>query len=145
MRSDSRLPAHISVLRISRDRLRVTIRQVTTERGRSSHTIVSARDKRASAAFLTELLGLQPAVPFGPFMSVQLENGVALDFCDDDGEITSQHYAFLVSEAEFDQIFARIRARDLAYWADPYRKRRGEINTRDGGRGLCVLDTRPGC
>ena len=59
---------------------------------------MSARDKRASAAFLTELLGLQPAVPFGPFMSVQLENGVALGFGDDDGEIASQHYAFLVRD-----------------------------------------------
>jgi catechol 2,3-dioxygenase-like lactoylglutathione lyase family enzyme len=101
---------------------------------------VSAHDKRASAAFLTELLGLQPAVPFGPFMSVQLENGVALDFCDDDGEITSQHYAFLVSEAEFEQIFGRIKERKLDHWGDPAREKPGEIYTWNGGRGVYFLD-----
>jgi extradiol dioxygenase family protein len=86
------------------------------------------------------LLGLKPAVPFGPFMSVQLGNDVALDFCDDDGTIVSQHYAFLVSEAEFDQIFGRVKARGLTYWADPARKQKGEINAHFGGRGVYFED-----
>jgi hypothetical protein len=47
-----------------------------------------------------------------------------------------QHYAFLVSDSEFDQIFGRIRARGLPYWADPGRHRPGETNTNDGGRGV---------
>jgi hypothetical protein len=53
-----------------------------------------------------------------------------------DGEIAPQHYAFLVSEAEFDEIFARVRGRKLPYWADPGRAKPGEINRHDGGRGL---------
>jgi hypothetical protein len=83
---------------------------------------------------------LKPAVPFGPFMSVQLDNEVALDYVDDDGEIESRHYAFLVSEAEFDQIFARIKARKLEHWGDPARKHPGEIYTWNGGRGVYFLD-----
>jgi len=105
-----------------------------------NHTIVAAHDRRQSATFLTELLGLAAPEPFGPFMVVEVANGVSLDFADTDGQITSQHYAFLVSEAEFDEILARIRARDLPYWADPSRARPGEINHNDGGRGVYFPD-----
>jgi catechol 2,3-dioxygenase-like lactoylglutathione lyase family enzyme len=65
---------------------------------------------------------------------------VTLDFAESDGEITPQHYAFLVSEPEFDQIFGRIQGRDLPYWADPRRRRPGEINHNDGGRGVYFPD-----
>ena len=105
-----------------------------------NHTIVHARDKRASANFLAEIMGLPAPVPFGPFMGVNTGNEVTLDFLETDEEIQTQHYAFLVSESEFDQIFGRIRDRQLAYWADPYRRQRGEINTRDGGRGVYFQD-----
>ena len=102
-----------------------------------NHTIVARRDQQRSAAFLTGLLGLAAATRFGPFLVVEVDNGVSLDFADwtDEGEIPRQHYAFLVGEAEFDEIFGRIRARDLAYWADPHHDVPGEINTRDGGPG----------
>jgi catechol 2,3-dioxygenase-like lactoylglutathione lyase family enzyme len=101
-----------------------------------NHTIVNARDKRASAAFLSEMLGLKPPSSFGPFLVVETENGVSLDFIENHAQITPQHYAFLVSEREFDEIFERIRARRLPYWADPGRRRPGELNTNDGGRGV---------
>ena len=65
---------------------------------------------------------------------------VSVDFYDNDGEISAQHYAFLISEEEFDQIFGRVRGRNLQYWADPYRKRPGEINRNDGGRGVYFED-----
>ena len=105
-----------------------------------NHTIVYSRDKRASAAFLSEVLGLPAPVPFGPFMGVQAGNEVTLDFIDADGEITAQHYAFLINEAEFDEILARIRERKLPYWADPAQRQHGKINTRDGGRGVYFED-----
>lgn len=101
-----------------------------------NHTIVRSRDKRESATFLSEMLGVAAPVPFGPFLVVEVDNGVSLDFDDDVDEIVPQHYAFLVSEDEFDQIFGRIRERGLSYWADPGRRRPGEINTNDGGRGV---------
>jgi catechol 2,3-dioxygenase-like lactoylglutathione lyase family enzyme len=105
-----------------------------------NHTIVWCRDRRRSAGFLTGLFGLPPATEFGPFLVVELGNGVSLDFHAVDGAVAKQHYAFLVSEAEFDQIFGRIHARGLAYWADPSRQRPGEINHNDGGRGVYFED-----
>ena len=105
-----------------------------------NHTIVYARDKRASAKFMSEILGCPAPVPFGPFLGVQTGNEVTLDFMNADEKISPQHYAFLITESEFDEIFARIRARKLRYWADPAQQQQGEINTRDGGRGLYFED-----
>lgn len=105
-----------------------------------NHTIVAAHDRQASAAFLAEMLGLPAPTRFGPFAVVTLANGVSLDFADADGEITPQHYAFLVSEDDFDVIFGRIQARGIDYWADPGRRRPGEINHNDGGRGVYFPD-----
>ena len=100
-----------------------------------NHTIVAARDRHASAAFLADILGLPAPKAWGPFVMVEVDNDMTLDFMDTD-EITSQHYAFLVSEAEFDEIFGRIQERGLPYWADPVHRHAGEINTNDGGRGV---------
>jgi catechol 2,3-dioxygenase-like lactoylglutathione lyase family enzyme len=102
---------------------------------RLNHTIVSARDHTASARFLTEILGLAAPVHLGPFAIVQIGD-TSLDFMQTDGKVNTQHYAFLVTELEFDEIFARIRKRELTYWADPSQKKRGEINEWDGGRGV---------
>jgi extradiol dioxygenase family protein len=100
-----------------------------------NHTIVHVRDKRESATFLVEMLGLPAPAPYGPFLVVQLGNDVSLDFIDT-STVHPQHYAFLVSEAEFDQIFGRVRDRGLPYWADPFKRQPGEYNTNDGGRGV---------
>lgn len=101
-----------------------------------NHTIVHARDKGESATFLAEMLGVAPPTPYGPFLVVQVDNDVSLDFVDDPGPVPSQHYAFLVGETEFDQVLGRIRQRGLAHWADPGRRRAGETNSNDGGRGV---------
>ena len=105
-----------------------------------NHTIVKSRNQEASASFLTEILGRPEATRFGPFLVVEMDNGVSLDFYETDGEITSQHYAFLITEAEFDEIFARLCARDMDYWADPGQSRPGQINHHDGGRGVYFED-----
>ncbi|NMG43873.1 VOC family protein [Aromatoleum toluvorans] len=105
-----------------------------------NHTIVWCRDKRKSSAFLVDLLGLAPPVPFGPMLVVQLDNGVSLDFYDQPGDISSQHYAFLIGEDDFDAAFARIRERGLTYWADPGRTRPGESYRFNGGRGVYFDD-----
>jgi catechol 2,3-dioxygenase-like lactoylglutathione lyase family enzyme len=100
------------------------------------HTIVHARDPAASAAFLAEILGRPEPVVVGHFHGVEVDNGVTLDFMHQGGEIAPQHYAFLVGEEEFDQIFGRIEAGDLPYFADPNRTLPGQINHRGGGRGV---------
>jgi catechol 2,3-dioxygenase-like lactoylglutathione lyase family enzyme len=105
-----------------------------------NHTIVHARDKRESAAFYAEVFGFGEPVPFGPFLDLETANEVTLAILETDEKIDPQHYAFLVSEAEFDQIFARVKAKRLDYWADPGRRRQGEINTHFGGRGVYFED-----
>ncbi|MEE6175698.1 VOC family protein [Mycobacterium sp. 050134] len=107
-----------------------------------NHTIVAARDKRKSAEFLAELFGLPEPKPFGHFMAVQLEHGATLDYADapEGEEIRRQHYAFLVTEGDFDAIYGKIQDRGLQHWADPRQQQPGEVNHRDGGRGVYFLD-----
>jgi len=105
-----------------------------------NHTIVWCTDKARSAAFLTGMLGLPAATPFGHFLVVPMDNGVSLDFMEQAAPIALQHYAFLVDEAEFDAGFARILALGLPYWADPAREQPGEINRHWGGRGVYFED-----
>jgi catechol 2,3-dioxygenase-like lactoylglutathione lyase family enzyme len=107
---------------------------------RLNHTIVEARDRDATADFLVDVLGLPPATTFGPFRVVELGNDVSLDVVQAGQDAHPQHYAFLVSEDEFDAIWGRIKARGLTYWADPHHREPGRINTHDGGRGLYWLD-----
>lgn len=102
-----------------------------------NHTIVHAEDKNVSAQFLADILGLEAPIAFGHFMVVKTANGVSLDFINSGGEpVKSRHFAFLVNDAEFDAIFARIKARRLDYWADPMGNVKGQINTHFGGRGF---------
>ena len=104
-----------------------------------NHTIVHARDKEATATFLTEILGLAPHRRLGHFAVVQV--GVtSLDLIETDEKIAPVHFAFQVSEEEFDAIFARIRERGLAYWADPFHRQPNEINHWDDGRGVYFDD-----
>jgi catechol 2,3-dioxygenase-like lactoylglutathione lyase family enzyme len=105
-----------------------------------NHTIVWCRDQRVSATFLAETLGLPTPSPFGPFLVVEAANAVSLDFHEMAGTIASQHYAFLVTEGEFDEIFGRITRSGIEYWADPGMTRPGEINGNDGGRGVYFPD-----
>src|SRR3954471_15024107 len=106
-----------------------------------NHTIVHAQDRMKSAQFMSDILGLPQPKPFGPFLVVDAANGVSLDFIEaEDDEIIVEHYAFLVSEAEFDEIFGRIQERGLPYWADPARQQAGQINRHDGGRGVYWQD-----
>ena len=105
-----------------------------------NHTIIHAKDREASARFMAEVFGLGEPEPFGPFLVVRTANGVSLDHMTASGPIAPQHYAFLVSEPEFDAIFGRVQARGLPYWADPHARRPGEINHNDGGRGVYFPD-----
>lgn len=106
-----------------------------------NHTIVHSKDPHGSASFLAEILGLAAPRSFGPFLVVDLDNHVSLDFLDAGGFVfPPQHYAFLIDEDEFDRVFARIRERGLAYWADPHKERPDQINNNDGGRGLYFDD-----
>ncbi|MFE2475991.1 VOC family protein [Streptomyces sp. NPDC059389] len=106
-----------------------------------NHTIVHARNNRESAQFLADVLGLEVGTEWGPFVPVSTANGVTLDFATVPAEsLTVQHYAFLVSEEEFDVAFGKLRAAGIPYFADPHMKKPGEINHNDGGRGVYFPD-----
>lgn len=85
-----------------------------------NHTIVPAHDKVASAKFFAELFGVRYAGEVGPFAAVRVNDSLTLDFGDDDGGFDSHHYAFLVDDAEFDAIFARVRAAGLPFASSPH-------------------------
>jgi hypothetical protein len=103
-----------------------------------NHTIVASRDAESSARWFADLFGTDEPFPFGRFWQINTANGVGLDFgsVGPDDDITSQHYAFLVTEDEFDSIYGKIVERDMDHWADPGATRPREINHNDGGRGV---------
>ena len=74
-----------------------------------NHTIVSARDKDAAARFFAKIFGLRFAGSDGHFALVRVNDTLTLDFADAKGAITGQHYAFHVSDAEFDAILQRVK------------------------------------
>ncbi|MEQ8344991.1 MAG: VOC family protein [Sneathiellaceae bacterium] len=104
-----------------------------------NHTIIHAADRDATARFVTEILGLAPHKVLGPFAVVQVGD-TSLDLIGTDQPIASRHFAFLVSEAEFDTISGRLRERGLTWWADPSQNKAGQINRWDDGRGLYFED-----
>jgi catechol 2,3-dioxygenase-like lactoylglutathione lyase family enzyme len=104
-----------------------------------NHIIIPAKDKDASAKFLAGILGTEPRPQWGPFRPVQTTNGVTLDFVDSQ-DVRTQHYAFLVTDAEFDSAFERIKKAGLTYWAGPHKEGPGEINRHWGGRGVYFED-----
>ncbi len=106
-----------------------------------NHTIVHSHDKQVAATFLVEVLGLpDPPVALYSFLCVELANGVTLDYIETDERFDTQHYAFLVGEDEWTEIFGRIQERGLEHWADPGRTQPGQTNTHDGGRGVYFCD-----
>lgn len=105
-----------------------------------NHTIVRCRDQQVSATFLADILGRPAPTRFASFLVVELDNRVSLDFLETREAVAPQHYAFLVSEDEFDDVFARVGERGIRYWADPGRTREGQVNRNDGGRGIYFED-----
>jgi catechol 2,3-dioxygenase-like lactoylglutathione lyase family enzyme len=105
-----------------------------------NHTVISAKDSELTANFYVEILGLDAPGRFGPFIVIKTDNDVNLDFVTTSNDIPSRHFAFLVSEPEFDDIFERILKNNILYWSDHKRENPREINNNDGGRGLYFLD-----
>ncbi len=103
-----------------------------------NHLIVWCSDKQRGADHIVDILGLAPPKDFaGQFLLVDMGNGVSLDYATwQGGDLTPQHLAFLVTDAEFDAAYGRITAQGIAHWAEPSKRTQGEINHHDGGRGV---------
>jgi catechol 2,3-dioxygenase-like lactoylglutathione lyase family enzyme len=104
-----------------------------------NHTIVPTHNKEASAQFFADIFGLKVEPPSGHFTVVRVNDTLTFDF-DDRNEFESHHYAFHVSDDEFDKIFARIKEASIQYSSDPMHQNRGHINHRQGGRGFYFYD-----
>lgn len=103
------------------------------------HTIVPARDRTAAAQYFAELFGLAAGAPVGPFAPVQVNASLTFDF-DDRRPFEVHHYAFHLSEAEFDAIFDRVKARGLAYGSDPRHPENMQVRAFNGGRLVYFKD-----
>jgi catechol 2,3-dioxygenase-like lactoylglutathione lyase family enzyme len=106
-----------------------------------NHTIVYATDRRRSAEFIAGILGLEVGAPFGPFLPIDLGNGVTLDYFEKrDEPVQPQHYAFLVPKERFAEMIARLEAASVTYYADPHHSEPGRTNELYGGRGAYFDD-----
>jgi catechol 2,3-dioxygenase-like lactoylglutathione lyase family enzyme len=106
-----------------------------------NHTIVWSRDQQVSASFLAELLERPEPQRVGPFLAVELDNGVTLDFDEmGDTEFGRQHYAFLVDLGVYDRAYGKVQARGLEHWADPMRTQPGRTYEHGRDRGFYFLD-----
>ena len=106
---------------------------------RLDHTIVPAKDKVASAEFFADIFGLTVKPGQGYFAQVQVNESLTLDFADEP-EPRSHHYAFHISEAEFEAIFGRVKAKGIPYGSGPFNRTDGRIYTLRGGRGFYFDD-----
>ncbi len=103
------------------------------------HTIVPARDKEASARFFAEMFGLEYKGTSGHFAPVYVNDSLTFDF-DNRDTFESHHYAFHISDAEFDAILGRVKAAGRKWCSGPRSHEDGQINTRRGGRGFYFAD-----
>ena len=104
-----------------------------------NHTIVPSKDNEASARFFARIMGLSYDGPMGHFAPVVVNEALTMDF-DNARTFEGHHYAFKVTDEEFDGIFARIQADGVVYGSGPRSPDNGEINTRQGGRGFYWRD-----
>ncbi len=114
------------------------------------HTIVPAKDKVASAEFFAEIFGFTVKAGQGRFAQVQINESLTFDFADepepqggpgsDPSAGRRHHYAFHISDTEFEAIFGRVRAKGLPYGSGPRNHTDGQIYTRRGGRGFYFED-----
>jgi catechol 2,3-dioxygenase-like lactoylglutathione lyase family enzyme len=104
-----------------------------------NHTIVPAHDKEGSARFFAGIFGLRYEGAQGHFAPVQVNETLTLDF-DNASSFDIHHYAFHVSDAEFDAIFERVKAAGIPYGSDPWHLENREINHWNDGRGVYFRD-----
>jgi catechol 2,3-dioxygenase-like lactoylglutathione lyase family enzyme len=104
-----------------------------------NHTIVPAHDPKASAQFLADILGLPVDPPVAHFTPITLANQVTLDY-DRSDDFDAHHYAFLVSDEEFDAAFGRIQDRGVSFYADPACRQAGQVYRKRGSRGTYFRD-----
>lgn len=104
-----------------------------------NHTIVPSKDKVSSAKFYEKVFGFELIKEWGPFAVVKVNETLTFDFMNQDS-FNSLHYAFKVTDKQFDQIFGRVKREGLEYGSGPHALTNAKINHNDGGRGVYFTD-----
>jgi catechol 2,3-dioxygenase-like lactoylglutathione lyase family enzyme len=104
-----------------------------------NHTTVPSHNKTESARFYSRIFGFDYFGEFSHFVVVKVNDTLSLDF-DNREKFESHHYAFKVSEQEFDEIFGRLKAENIKYGSGPFEPDNMSINHNDGGRGVYFRD-----
>ena len=105
-----------------------------------NHTIVWARNKEGAARLFAEIFGLRFADQGGHFAQVRVNDTLTMDFADAKGTVAGQHYAFHVSDSEFDAILQRVKDAGLAFGSGPQSLEDGKLNAWNSGRGFYYKD-----
>jgi catechol 2,3-dioxygenase-like lactoylglutathione lyase family enzyme len=103
-----------------------------------NHTIVPAKDKNAAAAWFARIMGLEVEPSMGHFAPVRVNDTLTFDF-DNANDFEGHHYAFQVTDEDFDAIFGRIQAEGVTFGSGPGSHDNGQINHRSSGRGVYFM------
>jgi len=104
-----------------------------------NHTIIPSYDNVESAKFYERIFGFVFVKEWGHFAVVKANSTLTLDFMNKDN-FTTNHYAFKVSETQFDKIFERIKLEKIQFGSGPYSADDGAINHDYDGRGVYFED-----
>ena len=104
-----------------------------------NHTIVPAYNNVASARFYEDIFGFEYLKEWGHFAVLKINSHLTFDFITKD-TFNTVHYAFKVTDEQFDTIFKRIQDREIAYGSDPFDLENASINHNHGGRGVYFRD-----
>jgi len=104
-----------------------------------NHTIIPSHDNVESAKFYEKIFGFEFVKVWGHFAVVKVNQTLTLDFTNDD-KFSSLHYAFKVSEQQFDEILERIKAENVVFGSSPSSVDDGEINNSFDGHGVYFKD-----
>lgn len=104
------------------------------------HTEVPSLDRAATAQWFAEVFGLEVGPPQGRFARVQMSDTLTLDFADHAEAWKRNHYAFYITDAEFDATLARVKEKGVKFGDGPHNYENGGVYQRNGGRGFYFLD-----
>ncbi|MBL4836160.1 MAG: VOC family protein [Kordiimonadaceae bacterium] len=109
-----------------------------------NHTIVPAIDRVVSAKWYEDIFGFEFVKEWGPFAVVKVNSSLVLDFMNTEKGFAHHHYAFKVSDQDFDAIFERIQTQNIRFGSGPFKVSNGKyddkINHLYGGRGVYFTD-----
>ncbi len=104
-----------------------------------NHTIIPSKNNVESARFYERIFGFHFVKEWSHFAVVQVNSTLTLDF-DTQKSFSLLHYAFKVSDEQFDEILERIKNEGISFGSGPRSRDNGQFNTDYDGRGAYFED-----